>query len=511
MQSNNTLTADPIQSIIIVGGGTAGWMAAAALSRLLPKGGVRITLIESDAIGTIGVGEATIPHLRYFNNLLGLNENEFVQKTQATFKLGIEFNNWGYQGDSYIHPFGPYGANMDGVHFHHYWLRHQRQANAQNLDDYNIQILAARAGKFDRSLKNSRGIEQQKLDYAFHFDASLYAKFMREFSESNGVQRVEGKVTDVSQHSENGFIRSVTLETGQTLEADLFIDCSGFRGLLIEQTLKTGYDDWSDVLPCDRAVARGCEKIEEPIPYTKATAKSVGWQWRIPLQTRTGNGYVYCSDHLSDDEAQASLTAGLDGRPTTEPNFIRFKTGIRRQTWNKNVVALGLAAGFLEPLESTSIHLIQTAIARLMTHFPNQRFSQVDIDYFNQRTRLEYEQVRDFLVLHYTATERDDSEFWRRCQNIQQPDTLIERLNIYRENARLYRHDNELFDETSWFVVMYRQHVKNNHYHPMADYCDELALNQRLSQLRDAYSQYCDNMPTHQAFINRNCKVTMNN
>ena len=499
---------EPIRSVIIVGGGTAGWMAAAGLSRLLPQDSVTITLVESEAIGTVGVGEATIPHIRYFNNLLGLNEDEFVRKTNATFKLGIEFNNWGQIGDSYIHPFGPFGSNMDGVHFHHYWLRHKRQNSAANLDEYNIQILAARAGKFHRYLQNGSGGQGHKIDHAFHFDASLYAQFMREYAESRRVKRIEGMVVDVAQRSEDGFVETITLDSGETLQADLFIDCSGFRGLLIEQTLKTGYDDWSSVLPCNRAVAQGCQKVENPIPYTKATAQAVGWQWRIPLQSRTGNGYVYCSDYLSDDEALATLHAGLDGEPISEPNFLRFVTGIRKKTWHKNVVALGLAAGFLEPLESTSIHLIQSAIARLMTNFPNRNFSQVDIDYFNKRTRLEYEQIRDFLVLHYSVTNRNDSEFWDYCRNMALPDTLTERIGIYTENARLYRHDNELFDENSWFAVMEGQNLSPDHYHPIVDYCDEAVLDKRLSELRSAYEKYCQHMPSHQAFIEANCAHT---
>jgi len=468
---------EPIRSVIIVGGGTAGWMAAAGLSRLLPQKSVSITLVESEAIGTVGVGEATIPHIRYFNNLLGLNEDEFVRKTNATFKLGIEFSNWGQIGDSYIHPFGPFGSNMDGVHFHHYWLRHKRQNSAADLDDYNIQILAARAGKFHRYLSNGQGGQGQKIDHAFHFDANLYAKFMREYAESRSVKRIEGMVVDVAQRAEGGFVETITLDNGEILKADLFIDCSGFRGLLIEQTLETGYDDWSSVLPCNRAVAQACQKIADPIPYTKATAQPVGWQWRIPLQSRTGNGYVYCSDYLSDDEAQATLHAGLDAEPISEPNFLRFVTGIRKQTWNKNVV-------------------------------PNRNFSQVDIDYFNKRTRLEYEQIRDFLVLHYRVTNRNDSAFWDYCRNMELPDTLTERIDIYNENARLYRHDNELFDENSWFAVMEGQHLSPEHYHPIVDYCDQAVLDKRLSELRTAFAKYCQHMPSHQAFIDANCACT---
>ncbi|GLQ22411.1 tryptophan halogenase [Algimonas ampicilliniresistens] len=495
-----------IRKIVIVGGGTAGWMVAAALSRLLKSNEIQIQLIESEKIGTVGVGEATIPHILYFNRLLGLKEDDFVRKTNATFKLGIEFNDWGHLGERYIHSFGPYGLSMEGLHFHHFWLRHARNGHVPPIDDYNLQILAANAGKFQRPI-NLANSPLSTITYAFQFDASLYAKFMRDFAESLGVIRTEGKIETVQQNSETGFVESVTTETGETYDGELFIDCSGFRGLLIEQTLKTGYQDWSSFLPCNRAVAHGSENVGEPRPYTQATAKSAGWQWRIPLQSRTGNGHVYCSDYMADEVALGILHQGMEGTPIGEPNFLRFKTGMRRQTWNKNVISLGLAAGFLEPLESTSIHLIQTAIARLMTNFPDKHFNQADIDYYNRRTQLEYEQVRDFLILHYCVTDRDDSPFWNYCRTMELPDSLKERIAIYKENARLYRHDNEIFGEMSWLAVMHGQGLVPKRYHPLANMMPDDELNQRMSQIRNTWAKCLESMPSHQDFIDGNCRA----
>lgn len=497
-----------IKKILIVGGGTAGWMAAAALSRLINHADVDITLIESETIGTVGVGESTIPHILYFNRLLGLTEDDFVRKTNATFKLGIEFKDWGHLGERYIHSFGPYGVPMDGLHFHHFWMRHAKSGSVPPIDDYNLQILAADAGKFQRPI-NLPNSPLSTLTYAFQFDASLYAKFMREFAEARGVKRVEGRISDVSLNAETGHVDAVTLENGERHEAELFIDCSGFRGLLIEQALKTGYDDWSDVLPCNRAVAQACETTGSPTPYTQATAKSAGWQWRIPLQSRTGNGHVYCSDYMGDDEALKILQDGMDGSPIGEPKFLRFKTGMRKQTWNKNVVSLGLAAGFMEPLESTSIHMIQTGIARLLTNFPDKSFNQPDIDYYNARTRLEYEQVRDFLVLHYYVTERDDSPFWNYCRTMDIPKSLKDRIAIYKENARVYRHDNEVFGETSWFAVMHGQGLTPKRHHPLANMMPDAELEQRMSDIHRTWEKCLESMPEHQAFIDANCKSNL--
>lgn len=502
------LNDNNIKDIVIVGGGTAGWMAAAAMARLLNHPDINIRLIESEAIGTIGVGEATIPHIKYFNELLGLHEDEFVKKTNATFKLGIEFADWEQRGKSYIHPFGEYGLDMEGMRFHHFWLRRKALGHIESVDDYNLQIMAARAGKFQRP-QNIANSPLSKIAYAFHFDASLYAQFMQEFAEKRGVKRTEGKVVNVNQNSKTGFIESVDLEDEQNITGDFFIDCTGFRGLLIEQTLKSGFNDWKDVLPCNRAVTVGSEKIADPIPYTRSTAKTAGWQWRIPLQSRTGNGYVYCSEYISDDEAANTLVEGLDAKPTGDPRFIKFKTGIRKEPWKKNVLSLGLAAGFMEPLESTSIHLIQTSIARLLTHFPDKHFNQASIDYFNQRTHLECEQIRDFLILHYCVTEREDSPFWRYCKNMKIPDTLQQRIDVYKGNAGLYRHDNELFGPTSWFAVMHGQGILPARYHPNANIMPINELDKRMSDIRRVWSKCLETMPTHQSFIDKNCKMSM--
>ncbi|WND03580.1 tryptophan 7-halogenase [Temperatibacter marinus] len=494
-----------IKKIVIVGGGTAGWMAAAALSRLMPHPEISIRLIESETIGTIGVGEATIPHIQHFNQLLNLQEDEFVKRTNATFKLGIEFVNWQKKGQSYIHPFGDYGIPMQGIRFYNYWYRHQMMGHTHSIDDYNLQIMAAKAGKFQRPerLQNS---PLSQIEYAYHFDATLYAKFMREFSEKNGVIRTVGKVTTVQQNNENGFIESITLESGEVIEGELFIDCTGFQGLLIEKALKTGFEDWSDLLPCNRAVTVLSERAADPIPYTRSTAQKAGWQWRIPLQSRTGNGHVYCNTYMSDDEAAKVLMEGLDSTAISDPRLIYFKTGIRDKVWNKNVISLGLAAGFMEPLESTSIHLIQTSIARLMTNFPDRNFNEADIKYFNDRTRLEFEQIRDFLILHYHATEREDSDFWTYCRTMEIPESLKERMAIFEENARLYRHDNELFGEASWFAVMHGQGLTPKGYHPHANMMPAAELDQRMSDIRRTWNACLDQMPSHQNFIDRHCK-----
>lgn len=496
-----------IKDIVIVGGGTAGWMAASALAILLRDPTVRIRLIESEEIGTVGVGEATIPHIRYFNQLLSLNERDFLRQTHATFKLGIEFVNWGQIGDSYFHSFSPYGYNMDGVHFHHFWLRHIQQDNAAPIDDYNLQVLAAKVNKFAHPRPDIKGSPLGTIEYAFQFDAHSYAKYMRGVAESRGVQRIEGKVVDVTQRADDGFIESVTLESGETISGELFIDCTGFRGLLIEQTLKAGYDDWSHYLPVDRAVAQACELDGPPNPYTRATAHRAGWQWRIPLQNRLGNGHVYCSEYISDDEAYAQLKQGLDGAPISDPKFLRFKTGIRRKSWHKNVVAFGLSAGFLEPLESTSIHLIQTAVARLMTNFPDKCFNQSDIDYYNRRTHAEFEQVRDFLILHYCATQRDDSPFWNYMRTMPLPESLQQRIDIYKENGRLYRHDNELFGENSWFAVFEGQNIRPKRYHPIINYLSDSMLDQRMAEIRRATHKCLDAFEDHGSYLHKLCKT----
>ncbi len=496
-----------IRNIVIVGGGTAGWMTASAMSKLLPDNDIRITLIESDAIGTVGVGEATIPHILYFNRLLGLDENDFMRRTNATFKAGIEFIDWGRKGDRYIHPFGPYGLNMEGIHFHHFWLRYHAMGKAPPLEHYSLMVQAARAGKFQRPDLERPNSPLATIAYAFQFDAGLYARYLRDIAEAEGVTRIEGTIKTVAQDAETGHVESVMLETGQVVAGDLFVDCSGFRGLLIEKTLRSGFIDWSHWLPCDRAVARACERTPELLPYTRATAKTAGWQWRIPLQSRTGNGHVYCSDFISDDAALDSLNEDLDQKAISDPNFLRFKAGVRRKPWTKNVVAIGLSSGFLEPLESTSIHLIQSAIARLMANFPDKTFNAPDIDYYNRRTLIEYEQVRDFIVLHYNATQRTDSPFWNHCRTMDIPATLAERLEIFRENARLYRHDEELFHEISWLAVLHGQNIRPKRYHPIADIMSAVELEKRMTHFEEVVARSVATMPSHGDFIARNCLV----
>ncbi|HSC68411.1 MAG TPA: tryptophan halogenase family protein, partial [Cellvibrio sp.] len=434
--------------VIVVGGGTAGWMTAAALAKFLnpqqyPQQ-YRITLVESDAIGTVGVGEATVPHIRYFNEVLGIDENEFMKKTNATYKLGIEFSNWGRLGDSYIHPFGLYGLPRNDVSFHHYWLRLREQGDAGAIGDYSAGVVAAAAEKFAYPSSDPRALFS-KYSYAFHIDAALYAGFLREYSCARGVNRVEGKITRVHQHAESGFIKSVELASGEIITGDVFIDCSGFRGLLISETLGTAFEDWSHWLPCDRAIAVPSASTSSPLPYTKAIARTAGWQWRIPLQNRVGNGQVYSSQYISDDEVAGQLLASLDAEPLANLNYLRFKTGRRVKSWNKNCVAVGLSSGFLEPLESTSIYLIQLAIMKLIEFFPEQPVddfinNEIISDEFNRDLANEYERIRDFLILHYHATEREDSAFWNYCRTMQIPASLRSKWNLFREQGHIERY-----------------------------------------------------------------------
>ena len=492
-----------INKVIIVGGGTAGWMAAAALSKVLGSL-VEITLIESEQIGTVGVGEATIPSIRLFNNLLGLNENEFLKKTNGTIKLGIEFNNWNKQGDSYLHAFGSLGLDLGMVKFFQYWVRQQKSGKRDSLWDYSLNSAAAMANRF-QPLDRIEGTPLGGLTYAFHFDAGLYAKFLREFAERNGVRRLEGKVVDASLNSDSGFIDSVKLENGSELCGELFIDCSGFRGLLIEQALNTGYTDWTHWLPCDRAIAVPCESADVLLPYTKSTAREAGWQWRIPLQHRIGNGYVYCSSFLSDAQAQQTLLANLDGKPTADPKTLRFVTGMRKKAWSKNCVALGLSSGFMEPLESTSIHLIQSGISRLLNLFPDRGFSQIDIDEFNRQSQFEFERIRDFLILHYKATSRSDSEFWKYCRNMSIPDSLQQRIDLFKSHGRVFRDNDELFTDVAWLQVLTGQGVEPDGYHPIADAVSDQQLDKFMADLKIIMQREAGKMTTHQAYINAHC------
>ena len=499
------MSGAPVRNVVIVGGGTAGWMAAAALSRLIADGDTRITLVESDEIGIVGVGEATIPPIRQFNELLGLDEREFLKATQGSYKLGIEFADWRRPGHRYIHPFGPFGADMNAVKFHQYWLKLRGLGRAADFAEYNLCAVAAYQNRFGGIAPQHRSPVTQ-LHWAYHFDASLYARFLRRYSETRGVKRQEGKIVKVHQRSEDGFIESVELESGARIEGELFIDCSGFRGLLIEQTLKAGYEDWTHWLPADRAVAVPCAHGNGPFtPYTRSTAREAGWQWRIPLQHRIGNGYVYSSQFISDDEAASTLMANLDGEAMADPRALRFVTGRRRQAWVKNVVALGLASGFLEPLESTSIHLIQSGIARLMTLFPSRAFEQADIDRYNKMIAREFEQVRDFIILHYHLTERDDAPLWDYCRSMDVPDSLKEKYAVFESHGRIFRDNDELFQDTSWFAVMIGQGMVPRSYDPVVEAMDMATLRARMDELHSVIGACAARMPAHGDFIAMNC------
>ncbi|HUG45189.1 MAG TPA: tryptophan halogenase family protein [Sphingomicrobium sp.] len=499
------MRTDRLGSILVVGGGTAGWMTAAALTKVLGElPGLRIELVESDEIGTVGVGEATIPQINLFNALMEIDEPDFVRATNATYKLGIEFVDWTRIGESYVHPFGFYGLDMAGIEFHHHWLKGKSLGDPAPLGDYSLGVVAGLQGRFAHPRLDQPNSPLSKIAYAFQFDASLYARYLRGIAEANGVVRTEGRIVDVLQNGETGFVEAVTLQDGSRLEADLFIDCSGFRGLLIEQALKSGFEDWSKWLPCDRAFAVPCESSGDMQPLTRATARSAGWQWRIPLQHRTGNGYVYSSEHISDDEAAATLMANLDGAALADPRQLRFTAGHRRKPWIKNVVALGLAGGFLEPLESTSIHLIQSGIARLMTLFPTLSFDEAEIERFNAQTVKEYTDIRDFLVLHYHATERDDSPFWDYCRNLEPPDGLAYKLAMFRRNGRIFREQEELFTETSWLAVMVGQGMEPESYHPAADLLPDEETLRRLAHVRDVIARTAQALPTQDQFLRDN-------
>jgi tryptophan halogenase len=496
----------PVRSIVIVGGGTAGWMTAAALSNLLgPTCPIR--LVESDEIGIIGVGEATIPHIRQFNRALGIDEDAFLRATQGTFKLGIEFVNWGVQGARYIHGFGRVGQPSDALPFHHFWLRLNALGKASPLAAYSMNTVAPRQGKFMRARPDMAGSPLQDLDHAFHFDASLYAQFLRAYAERHGVLRTEGKVAQVLQRESDGFIDAVVLDDGERIAADFFIDCSGMRALLIEQTLKGGFEDWSHWLPCDRAIAVPCASAGALLPMTRSTAHTAGWQWRIPLQHRTGNGHVYCSGFMEQDQATSILMRHLDGAALAEPRVVRFQTGRRKQSWIGNCVAVGLASGFMEPLESTSIHLIQTAISRIASFFPHARFDAADIAEYNRQTQVEYELIRDLLVLHYKATERDDSAFWNYCRNMSIPDSLQRKMDLFAGNGRLYNEQEALFTDMSWLQVMIGQGITPRRYHPFADLRPEAEVEAYLKNVEQVIARCVTAMPTQAEFIAANCKA----
>jgi tryptophan halogenase len=504
--TRSTTMPQKITSVVIVGGGTAGWMAAASLARTLGQQ-VSIRLVEANDIGTVGVGEATIPQIKLFNNLLGLDEHDFLRNTQGTLKLGIEFINWGAMGDSYMHAFSGIGIDLGLLDFHHYWLRSVQQGDASSLWDYSLNTLAAKKNCFGKMEKVGT-THLPGINYAYHFDAALFAQYLRRYCEKFQVVRTEGKVIATQLRADDGFIDSIQLEDGEIIRGDLFIDCSGFHGVLIEGALKTGYENWSHWLPCDSAIAVPCAATTPLLPYTKAIAQSAGWQWRIPLQHRIGNGHVFSSKFMSDEKATQILLNNLDGKILTEPRKLQFTTGKRKKFWNKNCVALGLASGFMEPLESTSIHLVQSALARLIDLFPRQDFVQVDIDEFNRQLSAEYEHIRDFLILHYHATQRSDSEFWNYCRTMPVPDSVTRKLELFRANGRIYREDNELFTELAWLQVMVGQGIKPRAYHPLADNLTSVQLREYLANVQTIALKAANALPAHRDYIAHYCATT---
>jgi len=494
-----------IRRLVIVGGGTAGWIAAASFARLLGSR-LSIDLVESDAIGTVGVGEATIPQIIRLNTILGFDENDFLKHTYGTFKLGIEFVNWGKLGESYLHTFGDAGLNLASVHFHHYWRRHTQTGSDKDLWHYSLHKIAADQRRFAK-LDRVGNTAMTGLAYAYHFDASLYAAYLRKYAEARGVTRTEGIVESIARDSESGDIKSITLGNGTRVEGDFFVDCTGFRSILLGRELGIEYDDWSRWLPCNRAMAVPSERLPDLPPFTRATAHSAGWQWRIPLQHRTGNGHVYCSDFIEDDEAAKVLLDNLDTKALDEPRPIRFTTGRRQQFWAKNCVAIGLSSGFLEPLESTSIHLIQSNISRLIELFPREGINAADRDEYNRRTIAEFEQIRDFLILHYHQTSREDSEFWRYCKHMSVPDTLTHKQELFAASGRIGRDVDDLFRDASWVQVMLGQGIIPADYSPMADQLDDAQLSQFMGDVRQLIERSVDNLPKHADYVAMHCSA----
>ncbi|MBO6795915.1 tryptophan halogenase family protein [Maricaulis sp.] len=494
------MTSNRISSVVIAGGGTAGWMTAAALSKFILPAGVRVELIESDAIGTVGVGEASIPGIADFNRMLGITEPDFIAATRGSYKLGIEFVDWGAIGERYLHPFGDYGFPMQGEDFHHFWNRARLLGEDHALEAYSMCCMAARAGKFMLPVNDPQSPVSQ-MRHAYHFDAGLYARFLRQYAEARGVVRHEGRIATVERDGERGAIRALGIDDGPRLEADLFVDCTGFRGLLIGQELGVAYQDWREWLPCDRAIALPSERDETTPPYTRATAREAGWQWRIPLQHRVGNGYVYSSAHTDDERALDVLTRNIEGTPLAEPNHLRFTPGRRDRFWEKNCVAIGLSSGFLEPLESTSIHLIQEGVSKLLALFPRDGISARETARYNAIMADSFDYIRDFLILHYNATRRNDSAFWDHVRTMQIPDSLSQTLGLFRENGRFFAHKGDLFTLTSWLAVMVGQGILPKAYSPVADSLASDELARTLRDMRETYAMAASKMPPHDAFI----------
>ncbi|MEJ8849044.1 tryptophan halogenase family protein [Variovorax rhizosphaerae] len=488
-----------IRSIAIVGGGTAGWMAAVALGHAHRHGPCTVRVIESDDIPTVGVGEATLPILRHFNRMFGIDEDEFMRATGATFKAGIQFVDWARIGHTFFHPFGGYGAPIERLRFHHYWLKQRLMGAPWSLNAYAENSVAAETNRFARPRWPTGEIPDNQ--YAFHFDAALYAAYLRQRAMAIGVERIEGRVDSVKLRETDGFIESVRLASGEVIAADLFVDCSGFRGLLIEGALHTGYEDWTHWLPCNRAQAVLCEGVDALTPYTRSTARKAGWQWRIPLQHRIGNGYVYCSQHISDDEAAATLLANLDGRAIDAPRLLRFTTGRRKLYWNRNCVAIGLASGFLEPLESSSIGLMQNAIFRMLELMPDRDFDQATLDEYNRQTIHETERTRDFIALHYHGSGRDDGPLWAYCRHMKLPETLRHRIALFRVRGHLPSLLGEPYGDTSWLVMLTELGFMPRDYNPLVDAVPMDVVERAMADIRNRIAAYVQTLPTHRAYV----------
>jgi tryptophan halogenase len=493
---------DRIGKVVIVGGGTAGWMSAALLKRVLGDP-IEIELVESEEIGIVGVGEATIPPIQHVNAVLGLDEAEFLRETKSTIKLAIRFENWRVQGERYYHTFGAPGRSQAFCHFHHYWTRARLSGHPSNLWDYDLNYLCSEAGKFAKMQAQD---PMWEMPYAYHFDASLYGQYLRKYSEQRGVKRTEGLVEQVNVDPESGHVQSLVLRGGRVIAGDFFIDCSGIRGLLIHQKLGTGYEDWGHWLPCDRALAVPSERFEQTLPFTRSIAHSAGWQWRIPLQHRNGNGLVYSSRHYSDDQAADLLLNNLESKAIAEPKVIRFRTGRTRKQWNRNVVAVGLSSGFLEPLESTSIYLIQSAVVRLLHLFPHAGVSPEVRDEYNRQAQREYELIRDFIILHYYLNERDDSQFWRDTRNMDVPERLTQKIELFRANGGLFQDQLDIFLEPSWLQVMLGQGIVPGDYHPIADGLSDAQLQEKLANTRKLKMEPLTKLPGHDQFLEMFCK-----
>jgi len=488
-----------IENLVIVGGGTAGWITASLLVKVLGKA-INITLVESSKIGTIGVGEATIPPIIPFNNALGLDEAEFIKKTKGTIKLGIQFENWGKIGDSYMHAFGDIGKNFPFCEFHHFWVKSQQMGIKSDFWDFSLNYQAGKHNKFQK-VSGIKGTNLPGIQYAYHFDASLYAQFLSEFSQKQGVKRIDGVVSKVNLNNEDGWVESIELDDGKIIAGDLFVDCTGLKSLLIEQALNTGFDDWSHWLPCNRAVAVQSESSGRIKPYTRSIAHEAGWQWQIPLQHRTGNGLVYSSKHLSDEEATEKLLATIEGKSIGEPRVIPYRTGKRRKHWNRNVVAIGLSAGFFEPLESTNIHLIQTGAIRLLKLFPHNGITEKEVSEYNQQTCTEYERIRDFIILHYKLNQRSDSEFWKQCQRMDVPDSLSDRIKLFADTGKVFRVQDELFTEIAWKQVLIGQGAIPNDFHPLVNTLSEEQIQDLMKSLKTLVDRTVNSMPTHEEFL----------